>query len=376
MPLSSWSWAHGALRAQQGQSQSQVVSPSQRPQEPPLSSGKIAVQVKAVTLYATVRDKHGKIVPDLNKDDFSVQDQGSPQTISYFARESDLPLTLGPLVDTSLSQRDVLGAERDASYAFLDRMLRPETDKAFLIHFDREVELLQDLTASREKLKHAIQELAPPDPDDNSGSQGGGSRGHGRGGHSYRGKGTLLYDAIYLASNEVIKKQQGRKALIVLTDGVDHGSDVSLGEAISAAQRADAAVYSIYFPGEEGGDRGGYQHHGGMGGGAGGPFPWPGGGPGAHGGGGQRPYPEHEQADGKKVLEQISSETGGRFFQVSKKLPVDQIYAQIEEELRNQYSFGYTPSPADSGGGYHKIHLSVKDKNLTVVTRDGYYAGL
>jgi len=365
-----------------GQTPAQPPAPSQGAQQPPPVPGKITVQVKAVTLYATVRDKKGKIVSNLNKDDFSLQDEDNPQAITYFARESDLPLTLGPLVDTSLSQRRVLDAERDASYAFLDHMLRPDKDKAFLIHFDQEVELLQDLTSSREKLKSAMQELKTPSPEFSNAGGGGGSRGDpddsgqgGRGGQSRYGRGTLLYDAVFLASDELMKKQQGRKALIILSDGVDHGSKETLEDAIEAAQRADSAVYSVFFPGEEGQDRGGYGHGGyGHGGGMGGRWPggtgWPGGG----GGGGRGRYPESQRPDGKKILQRVSTETGGRFFEVSKKLPIDQIYAQIEEELRNQYSLAFTPSPADSSGTFHKIHLTVKDKDLIVVAREGYYA--
>jgi VWFA-related protein len=162
-----------------------------------------------------------------------------------------------------------------------------------------------------------------------------------------------LYDAIYLASNELMKKQQGRKALIILTDGVDRGSKESLNTAIEAAQRGDTEVYSIYFKGEHGGGGGGNSgnggypggHHGGYPGGGGG---YPGGGGGYPGGGGGYPrggggQPEPRE-DGKKILAQISGETGGRLFEVSKKETVDQIYATIEEELRSQYVLGYTPA--------------------------------
>ena len=228
-----------------------------------------------MTLYATVRDKHGKIVTTLNKDDFSLDDEGNPQTITYFTRDSDVPLTLGPLVDTSGSQRHVLGAERDASYAFLDDMLRVDKDKAFLIHFDREVELLQDLTSSRDKLKKAIGLLEVSD-NNQGGGYGGSHGGGGRGG--YRGAGTLLYDAIFLASDELMKKQQGRKALIILSDGVDHGSKETLEDAVESAQRADTAVYSSLFSGEEDHNHGGSFGHGGGRMGHGGGGGWPGGG--------------------------------------------------------------------------------------------------
>ncbi len=313
---------------------------------------KISVQVKVVSVLATVRDKHGKIIPDLTKDDFVLEEDTRQQTITYFSRETDLPLTLGLLVDTSRSQRRVLEAERNASYSFLDQMLR-EKDLAFVIHFDHEVELLQDLTSSHKKLETALKELDEPSFS-NSGKSSGGSRG------SHDGGGTLLYDAVYLASNEEMKKQQGRKALIILSDGVDRGSKESLSTAIESAQRADTVVYSILFSDQESfGDHGNFGGFEGMG---------------RHGGMGRdgSGFPQHEHVDGKKILERISEETGGRLFEVSKKLPIDEIYNQIGEELRNQYSLGYTPA-ADSGPGYHKIHLTTKQKDQTVQTRQGYY---
>ena len=329
----------------------------------------LSVQVKVVNVLATVRDKHGKIVNGLTKDDFTLTEDGRPQAIKYFARETDLPLTLGLLVDTSLSQLRVLSEERDASESFLAQILREEQDKAFVIHFDREVELLQDLTASHEKLHSALESLATPQFTRTSAGGGGPGPGSGRGS---RGGGTLLYDAVYLASDELMQKQSGRKALIVLSDGVDTGSKESLDVAIESAQRANTIVYSILFKDDTAyGNGGGFGRTGisipGMGG--------PGMGRGGMGGPGRggRRYPQ-EHADGKKVLERISKETGGRLFQVSKKEPVDQIYSQIEEELRNQYNLGYTPDRANSASpGYHKIEVAGKKKDLVVQARDGYY---
>jgi VWFA-related protein len=348
------------------------------------------VDVKVVNLPVTVRDKHGQIVRDLTKDDFNLQEDGRPQTVKYFSQETNLPLTLGLLVDTSLSQRNVLGEERTASRSFLDKMLTNEKDRAFLIHFDREVELLEDLTSSKDKLEKALDNLSVPslqrsssggpqdDPQnvpqsDPSGQQGGGGRGHHMG-----GAGTLLYDAIYLASNELMKKQPGRKAIIVLTDGVDHGSKETLEEAIEAAQRADTIVYSILFKDEGHNDNTGYGR-GGHGGGYPGGGGWPGGGGGYPGGGrrggGGGHYPQEAHVDGKKILERISQETGGRMFEVNKKETIDQVYASIADELRQQYSLGYSPTKTDAvAAGYHKITLTAKKKDLTVQTREGYYA--
>jgi VWFA-related protein len=251
--------------------------------------------------------------------------------------------------------------------------LREDKDKAFLIHFDREVELLQDLTSSRQKLLAAIDQIHTPQSSQSSssgGSSGGsgdgdgngrGSRGHGHGG------GTLLYDSIYLAADELMKKQQGRKAIIILSDGVDRGSKESLNEALEAAQRSDTLIYCILFADKEnehggGGGFGGPRMGGGMGGG----------GMGGRGGG----YPrrtEESRPDGKKILQQLANTSGGRFFEVSKKETLDKIYADLDEELHNQYVLGYTPDKPDATVGYHKLHLAVKQKDMKVQAREGFY---
>jgi VWFA-related protein len=328
-----------------------------RSQQPPT----ISVNVKVVNVLATVRNKQGEIVRNLTKDDFILEEDDRPQTIGYFARETDLPLTLGLLVDTSMSQRRVLDQERSASSTFLDQVLRVNKDMAFVIHFDREVELLQDLTSSRQKLESALGLLKTPQPTQEGGSNSPGSYpGSGRRA-GWGGGGTLLYDAVYLASNELMKKQQGRKALIVLSDGVDHRSKETRASAVEAAQRADTLVYSILFADEHGYGSGGGFGGRGMGG------------MGRHGGG-RGGYPQQIRPDGKKILDAISKETGARLFEVSKKQPIELIYDRIQDELRNQYSLGYTPDRADAGAGYHKIRLTTKQKDLTVQARDGYYA--
>ncbi len=361
-------------QGQPGQSEQVPSEPTLKGENAPAQADqKIAVEVKVVSVLATVRDKHGKTIADLSKDDFVVTEDGKPQAITYFARESDLPLRLGLMVDTSLSQRRVLGEERDASYGFLDHLLRIDKDLAFVIHFDREVELLQEFTASRPKLQAALQLLETPEsgggrrggngggPGGPGGWGGGGSGGGGRRGRG--GAGTLLYDGVYLAADELMKKEQGRKALIILSDGVDHGSRETLASAIEVAQKADTIVYSILFKDDEGYGGGGRGGFGGMGGG-------PMGGGRRGGGGGRMP----ERADGKKILEQMSRETGGRLFEVSKKETVEKIYSEIEEELRNQYSLGY-PVAKDATTGYHKLSVTAKLKELVVQARDGYYLG-
>jgi VWFA-related protein len=367
-----------------------------------------SVNVKVVNVLATVRDKHGKIVNDLSQNDFVLDEDGRPQAIRYFSRDADLPLTLGLLVDTSLTQRRVLDDERSASGRFVDEVLRENKDSAFLIHFDREVELLQDMTSSRQKMNAALGQLQTPSiqPEQGGGSSGngrgspgsGGSSGGGgypsgrgggggypgggypgggggyprsgrggSGGHSHHAAGTLLYDSIFLASDELMRKQQGRKAIILLTDGVDRGSKTSLDRAIETAQRSDTIVYSILFADEQAYDNGGgWERRGGMGGG-----PW--GGHRGGGGGYPRPQSQQERPDGKKILERISKETGGRMFKVSKKETVDQIYQQIQDDLRHQYNLGYTSDAPAGNSGYRKIHLTAKKKELVVQARDGYY---
>ncbi len=349
----------------------------------PDATTKISVDVKVVTLPVTVRDKHGKIVRDLTKDDFTLTEDGRPETIKYFSQDTNLPLTLGLLIDTSRSQTNVLDAEKNASRSFLEQMLVQEKDKAFLLHFDREVELLQDLTSSREKLQAALDLIKSPsdrersnDPNDPSNAPSGSG--------SHHGGGTQLYDAVYLASNELMKKQPGRKALIILSDGVDHGSKTYLEGAIEAAQRADTVIYSIYFaephhnedqqPGHGMGRGGGWPGGGGGGWPGGGGGGYPGGGGGGRGPGGGQRHPEEPRVDGKKILERISKETGGRFFEVTKKQTVGQIYDSIVEELRTQYSMGYTPDKDSTAYGYHHVQLTVKKQDMTVQTRAGYYA--
>jgi len=314
-----------------------------------------STSVAVVNVLATVRDKNGKIIHDLVQDDFTLQEDGRNQSIRYFSQQSDVPLTLGLLIDTSDSQTRVLDRERNASLEFVEHVLREDKDKTFVIHFDHEVELLQDLTSSRKELEAALKEVDGEHPQLNRRSPGGNQQGRGQGRGGFGG-GTALYDSLYLAGDEILKKQQGRKAVILLSDGVDRGSKTSLTSAIETSQRADMLVYSIRFAEE--GNR----------------APVSFGGRGGRRGGGRFPQPQtqRQSVDGKKILERISQETGGAYYDVSNKMPLDKIYDQIEEELRNQYNIGYTPDKP--GGGYHKVLVSVKRKNLTVRARDGYYS--
>jgi VWFA-related protein len=334
---------------------------AQQPSASPPTPATITVNAQLVNLPVIVRDKKGALVQNLTKDDFALTVDGHPQTIRYFDKDNDLPLTLGLLVDTSGSVRSELDVERIASAAFLDQMMiappNRQPDQAFLIQFAHEADLLQDLTSSRPQLRAALDQIGAEDRSDQDRNSNNSGYGHHRGGFHGGGGGTMLYDAIFLASAQLMQKQHGRKALVLLTDGEDRGSTETLQSAIAAAQRAETVVYAIYFHGEQHG-------HGGHGGGFGGHGGYPGGGRGGE-----------NHVDGKKILAQITGETGGRMFEVSDKQTFDAIYTQIAEELRSQYRLGYTPDTAAATAGFHRIDLSTKDRKLLVQTRDGYYAG-
>ncbi|HEY4378945.1 MAG TPA: VWA domain-containing protein [Acidobacteriaceae bacterium] len=357
----------------------------------------LSVDARLVNIPVVVRDKKGALVQTLTKDNFVLNVDDRPQTIRYFNVDKDLPLTLGLLVDTSLSQRDAIEDEQKASAAFLDDMLNgpPDRDKAFIIQFARQTELLQDTTSSKPKLQAGLKQLGTPGSGGGAQSGGGNgnpdgsvtlpddSSGNGNGRPRMRGVGTTLYDALFLSSDELMSKLKGRKAVIILSDGVDSGSKETLSTSIEAAQRADTIVYAIYYKGRELG----YQDRGRQGGGGypgrrgGGGYPGGGGGyPGSGGGGGGQRRPQQGQVDGRKMLQRMADETGGRLFEVSKKETVADIYKQIGEELRAQYRLGYSPDKDTAADGYHRIDLSLskatgKEKDFFLQTRDGYYVG-
>ena len=347
----------------------------------------LKIQAREVVLPVTVRDKKGALVTSLKIGDFTLTEDGRPQVIKSFTRESNLPFKVGLLVDTSRSVSGALDNERKAADKFVDLMLAADPkagaakDEGFLIHFDSEVELLQDFTNSREKLHHELDDLGPTRAAKND-TQGPETSGDERQ-RPARGGGTQLYDAIYLASDELMKPKDGRKALVVFSDGVDRGSKETLNDAVDAADRANTAVYTIYFKGEQQGRQnfgipGQGGRHGGMGGGGypgGGGGGYPGGGGGYPGGGRRGGGDEHkEEADGKKIMEKIATRTGGRYFEAKGKDKLDEIYAQIAEELRGQYMLTYTPDVVDNDGGFHKIALKPNKDDYQVVTREGYYA--
>jgi len=287
-----------------------------------------STEVKVVNVLVNVYGKAGEIVRDLTKDDFLLSEDGHPQTIRYFSRETDLPLTLGLLVDTSISQRRVLDAERIASFRFVDQVLRKATDHVFIVQFDMGVEIRQPLTSSRRALESALAQVDTPST------------------HQLelqRGGGTLLYEAIAVAARDVMRPQTGRKALIVISDGVDTGSEIPLSTAVEEAQRAGTLVYSIVFS-----DANAYGTLLGplMGGGA----------------------------DGKHVLMRISRETGGRCFEVSKTLSIEQIFQAIQDELRSQYNLGFVSDVPVRISGFRRLQLSAKTKGLVIQSQSRYWA--
>ncbi len=309
--------------AQQQQSKPAEASQDQEP----LQTFKVDVNV--VNIYFNVKDKHNALIPNLKKEDFEVAEDGKPQTVKYFRAESDEPLTLGLLIDTSGSQQMVLPMTQEIGANFLHEVLRPK-DLAFLISFDVNVELLQDFTNDQSRLRKSLQKTRI-----NVGGGSGGVPGIGQGPVPISNpKGTLLYDAVYLASDEKLKQEVGRKAIIILTDGEDVGSRMKIRDAIEAAQKSDVICYVIYEA-----DRGATMGYG--------------------------------KGDMKKVAE----ETGGRVIDVGdnpKKLK--EAFDQISDELRSQYYIGYTPTNQKRDGTYRKVEVRPVNKDLRIQARKGYYA--
>ncbi|MEP6535758.1 MAG: VWA domain-containing protein [Bryobacteraceae bacterium] len=274
------------------------------------------LDVKVVNILANVLGRNHEIINTLAKEDFTVLENGRPQNITYFARQSDLPITIGLLVDTSMSQRRVLDAERGASFRFIDQVLRENKDHFFIMQFDMNVQFRQPLTTSRRELDAALAFVETPTRNQLRNQSGGG---------------TLLFDAVVTASKDVMKAQQGRKALIVLSDGEDFGSDSSLSSAIEEAQRADTLIYAILFS-------------------------------------------DSNSAEGRRAMMRMARETGAGFFEVTKKLNIEQVFDLIQEELRSQYSLGYVSDVPVRISEFRKIQLLTKQKGLIVQARDRYWA--
>ena len=289
----------------------------------------IKVDVDLVNILASVRDKRGALIPNLQKEDFTILEDGKAQPIKYFTKETDLPLTIGLLVDVSGSQRNLIDIERSAASQFFRDVLRKK-DLAFLISFGEESELLQDYTGSPRLLTEGLGQLPVssgvsgihPGPVPTIGSP----------------RGTVLYDAIYLAANDKLKGEVGRKVIVVITDGVDQGSRLTRNQAIEAAQKSDAVIYSIDYS-----DPRAYAGFG-------------------FGGGGEA------------ELRKMSDETGGRVYKVDRRHTLDQVFKELQDEMRSQYSIAYTPTNEVKDGGYRHLEVRLGNKDLKAQARKGYYA--
>lgn len=307
----------------------QTPQPSRREEQLPT----IRVDVDVVSVLVSVKDRKGKLINTLEKNDFEIFEDGQQQQIRYFARETALPLTLGLLVDTSVSQWRLVPAEQEAAEIFFHRVLGPK-DLAFLISFDTDVDLLQDLTANQGLLRRALERLrvnAPAAPVSLPSTQGpfpGLQRG-----------GTHLYDAVYLAAREKLASEVGRKAIVIISDGEDQGSKVKLEEAIEAAQKSDVIIYGILF------------------------FD-----PSFYGGYGLGGY------SGDSALRKMSEETGGRMIRVERSKNLPAAFEEISQELRSQYSLGYTPTNLRRDGRFRRLRIKTVRDDLRVQTRKGYYS--
>ena len=303
-------------------------------QDQPVETLKVNVEI--VQLFFNVKDKHGALIPNLNKDNFDIFEDGQQQTIKYFKAESDLPLTLGILLDTSGSQLRVLDMEKEVGGSFLESIMRTK-DEAFVISFGTDIDLLQDFTNSVSRLRRALNDAKM-----NAGGVGcaGGPMGpQGPIPCSSTGqRGTALYDAVYLASHDEFGHEVGRKAMILLTDGEDEGSKLKIKDAIEAAQKADAICYVLLIA-----DRG------------------------IHGWGG--PY------TGPSDMRKLTEETGGRVIEVGNKIDkLRQAFDQISQELRSQYNVGYTSTNANRDGSFRKVEIKPKQSDYKIQARSGYYA--
>ena len=293
----------------------------------------IKVDVDVVNILASVRDKHNGLIANLNKDDFTLFEEGKQQNIKYFTKETDLPLTIGLLVDVSGSQRNLIEIERNAASQFFSQVLRKK-DEAFLISFGEEAELLQDYTQSAKLLREGLNRLRV--------SSGVSGIHPGPVPTASQPRGTVMYDAVYLAAKDKLTSEVGRKVFVLITDGVDQGSRLTLNQGVEAAQKSDAVIYSMYY--YDSGAYGGYRGMIMLGGG------------------------------GEGYLRKMSDETGGHVFKVDRKHTLDQTFKELQDEMRSQYAIGYTPTNDKKDGSFRKVELRVADKTLKVQARKGYYA--
>ena len=293
----------------------------------------LKINVKVVQLFFNVKEKKGALVPNLTKDEFEIFEDGKPQTIKYFSAESNLPLTLGILIDSSGSQQNVLDMEKQVGGSFLSEILR-DKDEAFVISFDIDTELIQDYTNDIHRLKAALNK-AKINVDHASGGIPGIGGGPIPNSHP---AGTVLYDAVYLSAHDMLSKEVGRKAMILLTDGQDEGSRLKIKDAVEAAQKADTIVYVLLCA-----DRGSYFSLG-------------------------------MSYSGEGEMRKLTEQTGGRVINVGNKPEkLKDAFDQIANELRSQYNIGYTSTNDKLDGTYRKIEIKSK-QGYKIQSRAGYYA--
>jgi VWFA-related protein len=290
-------------------------------QEAQPATSTISVSVQVVAIDAVVRNPDGQLVLDLSKDAFTLKVDGKPTPIRYFNHDNDLPLTIGLMIDTSGSQRVYFDEEALNSETFLTNILTNAKDRALIACFDSRIDLLQKMTTRLNELHNALRRLDYREPEVGPGA-------------------TRLYDSIAALSKSVTGPEAGRRALVVLTDGDDNGSQTSLSAAIREAQLAGVAIYGVLYT---------HDVIGGV------PYPSPG----------------ILRPSGINVMKEISKATGGRAFVVGTGTPIAEIFAEIGQDLRSQYRFGFTPMPSKPGK-FHPIDLRTGDKHQAIQARSGY----
>ena len=294
----------------------------QKKQEQKPNEGVTHLNVNLVRLYVTVRDHHGAIIPNLEKKDFRVYEDGKEQAISFFSKDMTDPITLGMMIDTSGSEQDFLGAEKETGSRFLRDILRKD-DLAMLVSFDTQVNLLADFTDNQEILQAALQKAEINAPVS-------------LGPTNLNQQGTVLYDAIYQVCGNKLPSETGRKALIILTDAQDEGSNHNVQDAILAAQQANAVIHVLLVADPRYGFSIGYV--------------------------------------GGSVAREMATQTGGRVISVRNDNDLDKAFDQISQELRSQYVIAYYPTDTTANGAFRKIKVETTTEGLRVLTRQGYYA--
>ncbi len=284
----------------------------------------LKVRVNLVNTYFSARDKGG-FLTGLHKDDCQIFENKEEQTIKNFTQEKKLPLTIGILLDTSFGQFNVLELEKEASVSFLKGLLQAK-DEAFLIKFDTNIDLLADYTNSVPELRRAINKAEV-----NAGAGNGSVTGN------TPPRGTLLYDAVYLAAHDKLHDEAGRKVIVILTDGQDQGSQLKLNDAVESAVKSNAIVYVINIV-----DRQSYYQNG-----------WWYGGLGA--------------------MDKLTKDSGGRIVDGGNGRKLEEAFAQISDELRTQYLVSYTPKNTSLDGSFRNINITC-GKDVKVQARKGYFA--